>query len=66
MERDVSGGGGKVPVIVTAAVALAGLIALVPGRLGQLLRFGLQQLVEGFLYASAHKFLELPLDNFFV
>ena len=32
----------------------------------QLLRFGLQQLVEGFLYASAHKFLELPLDNFFV
>ena len=33
---------------------------------GQLLRFGLQQLVEGFLYASAHKFLELPLDNFFV
>ena len=34
MERDVSGGGGKVPVIVAAAVALAGLIALVPGRLG--------------------------------
>ena len=51
---------------VAAAAALALFIALVPGRLGQFLRFGLQQLVEGFLYASAHKFLELPLDNFFV
>ena len=31
MERDVSGGGGKVPVIVAAVVALTGLIALVTG-----------------------------------
>jgi len=66
LECDIPRSGGKVAVVVAAAVALALLIALVPGRLGQLLRFGLQQLVEGFLYASAHKFLELPLDNFFV
>ena len=66
MERDIAGGGGEVSVVVAAAVALALRIARVPGRLGQLLRFGLQQLVEGFLYASAPKFLELPLDNFFV
>ena len=51
---------------MAATVALALLIALVPGRLSQFLRLGLQKLVEGFLYASAHKFLELPLDNFFV
>lgn len=38
MERYVSGGSGKVPVVVAAAVALAGLIALVAGRLGQFLR----------------------------
>ena len=31
MERDVSGGGSKVPVIVVAVVALTGLIALVTG-----------------------------------
>ena len=29
---------------------------------GQLLRLGLQQLVEGFLHAASYKFLELPLD----
>ena len=51
---------------MAAAVALALFIALVPGCLGQLFCFGLQQFVEGFLYASAHKFLELPLDYFLV
>ena len=35
MERDVSRSGGKISVIVAAAVALAGLIALVAGSLGQ-------------------------------
>ncbi len=30
------------------------------------IRLGLQQFVEGFLYAAAHKFLELPLDYFLV
>ena len=51
---------------MAAAVALALLIALVPGRLGQFLSLSLQKLVERFLYASAHKFLELPLNYFLV
>lgn len=51
---------------MAAAVALALLVTLVPRRLGQLLCFGLQQLVERFFYTSTHKFLELTLDNFFV
>ena len=52
--------------VVAAAVALSLLVTLVPGRLGQLLRLGFQKLVECFLYAAAYKFLELPLDYFFV
>ena len=48
MERDVAGGGGKVAVIVAAAVALAGLAALVAGRLRQRLRLLFQQLIQGF------------------
>ena len=51
---------------MAAAVALALLIALVPGCLGQFLRLGLQQLIEGFLYAASNQLLELALDNFFV
>ena len=66
MERNVSGGGGKVPVIVPAAVALAGLIALVAGSLGQLLRFLLKQFVECFFYAAPDQFLKLTLDYFLV
>ena len=38
MERDVAGGGGEIPVIVTAAAALTGLTALVVGGLRQGLR----------------------------
>src|SRR5699024_1482476 len=53
-------------VVVAAAVALALLIALVPGRLGQLLRLGLQQFVEGFLYAASYQFFDLTLDYFLV
>ena len=48
MERYVSGGRGEVAVIVAAAVALAGLAALVAGRLGQFLRLLLQQLIQRF------------------
>ena len=66
MERDISGGGGKVPVIVAAAVALAGLIALVAGSLGQFLRLLLQQLIQRFFHAAPNQFLKLALDNFFV
>ncbi len=51
---------------MAAAVALALLVTLVPGSLGQLLRLSLQKLVECFLYAAAYKFLELTLDYFFV
>ena len=42
LEGDIPGSGGEVTVVVAAAVALALLIALVPGSLGQLLRLGLQ------------------------
>ena len=40
MERHIPGGGGKVPVIVAAAIALTRFTALVSGRLGELLGFG--------------------------
>ena len=61
MERDVSGGGGKVPVVVAAAVALAGLIAFVAGSLGQLLCFLLQQLIQCFFDAATDSSLICPL-----
>ena len=52
-ERDVAGGCGEVAVIVTAAVALTGLAALIAGRLRQRLRLLFQQLVQGcLLYTS--------------
>ena len=51
---------------MAAAVALALLIALIPGCLGQFLSLGLQKFVEGFFYAASYQFLELPLDNFLV
>ena len=66
LQGDVPGSGGEVAAVVAAPVPLPLLISLVPGRLGQFLSLGLQKLVERFLYAPAHKFLELPLDNFFV
>ena len=53
MERDVAGGRGKVAVIVTAAVALTDLAALVAGGLGQELGLFFQQLLQGFLHAAA-------------
>ena len=40
MECYIPGGGGKISVIMTAAVALAGLIALVAGCLGEFFCFG--------------------------
>ena len=66
MERDVSGSSGKVPVIVSAAVALAGLIPLVAGSLGQLLCFRLQQFVQRFFHAAPDQLLKLALDYFLV
>ena len=66
LEGDIPGSGGEIPAVVSASVALPLLVPLVPSCLGQLLRLGLQQFVEGFLYAAPHKFLELPLDYFFI
>ncbi len=53
MECYILGSGGKISVIMTAAVALAGVAALVAGCLGEFFRFGFQQLVERLLYVAA-------------
>ena len=66
MERHVSGGGGKIPVIVAAAVALAGLISLIAGSLGQLLCLLFQQFIQRFFHSTPGQFFELTLDNFLV
>ena len=66
MERNVSEGRGKIPVIVAVAVALTGLAPLVVGRLGQLLRLLLQQLVQCFFHAAPNQFLDLPPDYLLV
>ena len=66
LESDIPRSGGEVAAIVPAAVALALFIALVPGCLCQFLCLSLQQFVERFLYATAHQFLNLPLDNFLI
>ena len=62
LQGNVPGSGGEVAAVVAAPVPLALLITLVPGRLGQLLCLGLQQLVEGFLYAASYQLVDLPLD----
>lgn len=66
MERDVTGDGGKIPVIMAAAVALTSLAALVAGGLRQGLRLFFQQFVQGCLHAAADQFLDLALDYFLV
>ena len=66
MERNVSEGRGNIPVIVAVAVALTGLAPLVVGRLGQLLRLLLQQLVQCFFHAAPNQFLDLPPDYLLV
>jgi len=53
MECYIPGSGGKFSVIMTAAVALAGLIAFVEGSLGEFFRFGFQKLVERLLHTAA-------------
>ena len=66
MERDIAGGRGEVPVIVTAAITLTGLAALAAGRLRQGLCLLFQQLVQGFLHAASDQFLDLLLDYFLI
>ena len=65
-EGDLPRSGGEVAAIVATAVALALLIALVPGCLDQFLCPNFQQLVEGFLYAASYQLFDLTLDYFFV
>ena len=66
MERNVAGGRGEISVIVPAAVALPGLVALVAGRLRQRFSLFLQQLVQRLFYAASDQFLDLTLDYFLV
>ena len=66
MECYIPGSGGKISVIMTAAVALASLAALVAGCLGQFLRLCVQKIVECLLHAAADQLLDLPLDYFLV
>ena len=54
VERDVAGGCGEIAVIVTAAVALTSLAALIAGRLRQRLRLLFQQLVQRLFYTSSN------------
>lgn len=61
MERHIPGGCGEISGIVTAAVALAGLAALIAGCLGQLFRFCIQKLIQSFLDASRTNSLICPL-----
>ena len=51
---------------MAAAVALAGLIALVAGSLGQFLGLLLQQFIQRFFYAATDQFFKLTLDYFLV
>jgi hypothetical protein len=53
MGRHVAGGRGEISVIMTAAITLTRFVALISGRLCQLLGLLLQQLVESFFYASS-------------
>ena len=66
MERHIPGGGGEISVIVTAAVALTRLAALVAGCLGEFFCLGFQQFVQRLLHATADQLLDLPLDYFLV
>lgn len=62
LESDIPGSSGEVAVVVAAALALALLITFVPSRLSGVICLGFQRLVESFLYATAHQFLEFALD----
>ena len=66
MERNVTGGRGEAAIIVSAAVALTGLAALIAGSLSQLLGLLLQQFIQRFFHAAANQFFQLPLDYFLI
>ena len=62
MERDLARSRGQSPVVVPASISLSRFVAFITRRLCKLLRFCFQRLVQCLFYASAHKFLDLPLD----
>ena len=66
LEDNVPRTDGKIAAVVVAAITLTLLIALVPGRLSQFLRLGLQQFVECLLYTAPNQFFDLTLDYFIV
>jgi hypothetical protein len=66
VECDVTGGRGEISAVMTAAVALPFLTALIACCLRQFLRFGLQQPVERFFHATTDQFFYLPLDYFLI
>ena len=66
MQGNIPGGSGKLSIIVTAAVALTGLAALVACCLGEFFCFSFQQFVECLLHATADQFFDLTLDYFLV
>lgn len=64
LEGNIPGRGGEVAGVMTAAIALALLVALVSGRLGQLLRLYFQQFLEDLLYAASYQLFVLTLDYY--
>ena len=54
MERDVTGGGGEVAVIVTAAIALTSLITLIARSLRQRLCLIFKKLIQRLFYTSSN------------
>ena len=66
LEGDIPGSGSEAAAVMAAAVTLELLIAFVPSRLSEFIRLGLQQLVEGFLYAASPQILELFIDYFLI
>ena len=53
MERYVAGGRGEISVIMAAAITLTRFVALISGRLRQLLGLLFLQLVESFFDAAS-------------
>ena len=66
LKGNVPGSGGEIPVAVATPVPMPLLITFAPGSLDQLLRLGLQQFVESFLYTAPNQFFDLTLDYFLV
>lgn len=66
LEGDVPGSGVKITAVMAAAVALALLVALIPGRMGQFLRLGLRNSLRVSSMLLRISSLNCSLDNFLV